>query len=1851
MDTKILFLKASPTPATNGATKMVKAHVDGYDRKNGDQVHGYERDVPVDPTRSLEIKTAQQAEAYWGKHFVSGTPHAIECQYGTKKYRIFVRFSRNHAYTQNVTGNSGEKFDHERVFELDRARAMDAIWLVLRSPSAVTWSNNNPGNKQFDKQLDFVNPRFGRVVLAPRPTKDDEASGKVTSFDFVSWHEPSKVQYDASRKQVERNRITPTEMKKAQSGDWASLPSRTSIILPITRASDEALPASEGIPFDCASSFKGSHNRNSCESDSLPESHSIIDHDSAFCKSITLIFPNGNEHVLGADQYSDSDELLKAQQLEPGQRWITVHSHGEGKGTPILVQEAKHGSGVYHVIGGAGGKLNYLKLHGLKPESSYKEQAAERSKGRREQKKVLAKRDKELGIDKAKAGAKESVKSQEKQADEKFIQTVAKKQGWKDEDLKPNIPENVSDVTRAKLEQRHHADLLKKATAAVELQHQNLLTDAQARESAGGVSAVADEHTPDDQLTVADLDDARPQAKSGLGFAAHFAERAAEKGATEEVIQKEAGEKKAARQADMSDSQKAAIKRRGDTASQIKTEIESIREPVTTPVKAALAEAKDAVEMLKAHKEWKNAKKAARVARKDIDEATEVKAYNLETTSADESNIQEDLENDLRTIRTKTFLNAIKGEVDNPEKQLRQHIGAGAFNSINGLSLAAGGAALVDRSVIDVLGMEGAARVLARRLHADLDPARMEELTSGMEDYHVSRYMEASKDALQEAQELHDTAKEIALGVASYGGDFEAARELNHRRKDCIEQAHKILGTALGEMEANAALVTALKEGRNDKPLEVPLGKIADEDAIRQARAIGLQRGDYQIDKVAGNQVLTVTPEGLDRLAKPVDREELERTRNTLDILNGGQDEADWLPQGFVNRADLALDLKPGVSATLAKPFAPEAGNLQQSLKDYIGGRTADGDSPNDIVCDVQSEEFKKKAGDSAAYDEALDAVVPRKDKDGNALRNEDMAGAFNEYADSFVSREYGGKLTTLQRQQFEPDAVAQDALHRALADEPAGVAAYKPIGELSNQDQRTLREFFFKHVAHESDDAASLRERLERMEATKPDQYLPDTTPEWIEWSKKAKGIASRLDKAEDPAEVETLKAEQKAHDALDPAADDVFSSQGETPVDRDYEAQHKQLQSEVDSASLDWEKYAGAMGRVKAYAAMQDLIRSAVVKGFHEHHNKLAPGAPLKLGRQVIRNNIDHLDIIDPEARKARQNEEAARENNGQYASKTASREEKEAAKQSQMGFFSTEEEPDMFGGAPKSEKPLKADERYTLGHAAERTIAGMMGVVGQNFKPGQPLKIFNPTMSGPDGVLRQRAIKFIAANKRIALAAGVGSGKTAMMLGSFAHLQSQGKAKKGVIVCPSTVIGGVGADALRFMEPGKFKWHCDPGASFEERLAGYKDPDTHFSVVTHQSFRDDLLKMASQKSGEEPQAITEKMAGMNRKERASYTKEVLAHHGINFDFSAIDEGHGLLDREGKENSAMSNVIGGVTDNANYMISSTADFVKNDISEAQSHLEKCDPERFSDRGAFMRRYGVDTAGAKDALKREMINRVLPFKIDPKIKATNTEIKVKPSESQTKALADLDKNLGKVRMARMEGKVDVEAMKAISPGQFKDKPEAEHEAIAKELSSSIGIMKGAAVRAILDSHPDSAKIDAVSKLAGERKGKPGVVFAHSLKAVENIKKRLEADGHRVVTLTGADSAQDKAGKIRGFNPDKGESQYDIMVASDAGSTGANLQHGQWLAQFDTPQTAMTWRQRSGRIHRIGQQHDVELMDLIADHPSERKARERLKTKDELRELMSSPMEGLDDTGIASFLHQRKVAQQNDALF
>lgn len=121
-------------------------------------------------------------------------------------------------------------------------------------------------------------------------------------------------------------------------------------------------------------------------------------------------------------------DLTKAEPIPAGAHWITVHPNGPGtKGQPLLVQEQS--SGVFHVIGGAGGKLNYLKLRGLKDPSQYRQEAAQAAAAKRAARKQQVRRDKELGLHEAKQAARQSVTKQKRQAENDFIEAVSSAMG------------------------------------------------------------------------------------------------------------------------------------------------------------------------------------------------------------------------------------------------------------------------------------------------------------------------------------------------------------------------------------------------------------------------------------------------------------------------------------------------------------------------------------------------------------------------------------------------------------------------------------------------------------------------------------------------------------------------------------------------------------------------------------------------------------------------------------------------------------------------------------------------------------------------------------------------------------------------------------------------------------------------------------------------------------------------------------------------------------------------------------------------------------------------------------------------------------------------------------------------------------------------------------------------------------------------------------------------------------------------------------------------------------------------------------------------------------------------------
>lgn len=1496
--------------------------------------------------------------------------------------------------------------------------------------------------------------------------------------------------------------------------------------------------------------------------------------------------------------------FLKADAIPADARWITVHPNGSGsKGQAVLIQP--HPDGSARVIGGAGGSLNYLKLRGVKSHSDYQAEAGKKAAEKRAARKEQIAADKASGIHGAKEQARKDIADQRKKAEQSVIQAVAKKAGWEPEELE--FPEDdyahLSEAARDKVRDKFHRDLLKKAKEVIQQSRQMLVLSPAARADAGVGEVPLHSDSPD-EVAAADLDPVRAIG-AGLGFQADYGGRAEAAGLTKDAL---AAEATAVKTANLTPEQRQKALAKGEAAKLIQQELEGIKEPAAPKADASLLSAKDALELVKEGKKLALIEKAAREANSDVDKASvEPKAFVLETTDDVDAAVQEDMANDLRTMQTRAFLSEV-GKIagGKPDETLGGHMGVGAYNSINSLAMAVGGDALVDRSVVDVLGVAGAAQVLARRLHADLTPEEVRHVADGVQDWHVNHYMAASTKALKQARELTDAAAAIDLSEeAKTGADLAVAQELNQRRRAAVGDAQRILGQALGEMEANAALVLAMK-GPGTGDFQVSLGTTSPEAAITQVRAIGLQPGDYALERTGGNTFLTVKPAGMARLAKPVAREDIAQVQRNLAIMRGDHDEDGWLPQGVANRPDMLMDVKPGVAERLAQPFQPGA-DLEASLRTYIGARAADGDAPADILSDVQSADFFQKvgAGRTEEYRAALDAVAPLKGADGKQQRADALADTFDKYADDHVAA-MGGERTTLNRQKFMVDKHSVDALHRALAETPEATAAYKQIGELTNKDQAALREHFYQHIAREDAQAGAMRKELEAHIASEPEKETTDMfgdtvpNPEWTDWKNHRDGLAAKL-----------------------------------------------------NASSLTWGKYLKTMGgNERAYEAVQDVIRSKVASSFVDTHNKLNPDAPLKLGKRTIRNSLDHLDAVDPDAREARlakDKELVDRLRNrvgGKYASGSvadkidAAKQEQAAFEQAQMGFFSSEDAPESPGpeGGPA---PLGADERHTLGHAAERQIAAMMGHVGQNFKPGQPAKLWGISMSGKYAA-QQRAIKLIEANKRAMLAAGAGSGKTNMMLGAHAHLASQGKIKRSIMMVPSIVQGQFSGEALRLLEPGKFKAHIQPGASQAERIAAYKDPDTHICVMTHQSFRDDMIHLGAQHAGVDEAAMTEKLQGMTTAQRKDWVAGVMTKEGINFDASFVDESHDTLNRAGKENSSLANVIEAVGHHTPYHVLSSGDPVKNDASEVHSMLQKMDPERYSDRAAFMRRYGADTIASKDALQREMARYVFPTSITPDVAVSRSTETVKLSKGQQQALGELDKHLARARLAQRAGKVDVEAVRHISPGSFEGAPKDEHEAVAAKLQKAVGVLKSSAVNRIINTHPDNAKVQRAVELVQARPGKQGVIFARNREAVAQYQAAMEKAGRRVVTITGSDSAKEKDRKRRMFNPEQGEAQADVLIASDAGAVGMNLQSGQFLIQHDISQTAKTSSQRDARIHRLGQKKGVELIQMEADHSEERKSRQRLDRKYGLKNMMASPLDGLDDSGVAWHIKQRR---------
>ena len=120
------------------------------------------------------------------------------------------------------------------------------------------------------------------------------------------------------------------------------------------------------------------------------------------------------------------------------------------------------------------------------------------------------------------------------------------------------------------------------------------------------------------------------------------------------------------------------------------------------------------------------------------------------------------------------------------------------------------------------------------------------------------------------------------------------------------------------------------------------------------------------------------------------------------------------------------------------------------------------------------------------------------------------------------------------------------------------------------------------------------------------------------------------------------------------------------------------------------------------------------------------------------------------------------------------------------------------------------------------------------------------------------------------------------------------------------------------------------------------------------------------------------------------------------------------------------------------------------------------------------------------------------------------------------------------------------------------------------------------------------AKAERLLGLVGEFPDKM-VVFTQFRLTQEMLRRRLREAGHDVAVFHGGLSRLEKEAVITRF---RGPSR--ILLCTEAGSEGRNLQFAHAVCNYDLPWNPMRIEQRIGRLSRIGQTHDVHVFNLVA---------------------------------------------------
>ena len=309
-----------------------------------------------------------------------------------------------------------------------------------------------------------------------------------------------------------------------------------------------------------------------------------------------------------------------------------------------------------------------------------------------------------------------------------------------------------------------------------------------------------------------------------------------------------------------------------------------------------------------------------------------------------------------------------------------------------------------------------------------------------------------------------------------------------------------------------------------------------------------------------------------------------------------------------------------------------------------------------------------------------------------------------------------------------------------------------------------------------------------------------------------------------------------------------------------------------------------------------------------------------------------------------------------------------------------------------------------------------------------------------------------------------------------------------------------------------------------------------------------------------------------------------------GRSFDLVIVDEAHHLRDRASQSYRLVDAL------NKRFLLLLSATPVQNDLTELYNILTLLKPGIFKTPKEFRAAYvtpGKPHQPANPERLRELMRgamvrntrAIVALKLPRRHAAT---IRVDGAETERAAyheLAALSRRLaaeGANRLALQHLLGAAGSSPAAAAGAVRRFSGRHVDAAWQALAQSVA--------SVGTSGKEAALIDLLRRNLDEKK----LVFVHYRDTLEHLAGRLAREGFAFARFEGGLSGRAKDAAVAAFRD-----QVPVLLCTESGGEGRNIQFCNTLINFDVPWNPMAIEQRIGRIDRIGQQREVFVFNLV----------------------------------------------------